>query len=72
MNGTSRESIPIVTIGKELRIDSVEGFIYWNTGHAIECARLNGERKITYYPPELFRKQSNLTEIPTYYIKHSL
>lgn len=52
-----REPVPIVTVGKELKLDSLEGFIYWNTGHAIECARLNGEHKFTYYPAQLFRKQ---------------
>ncbi|XP_077293792.1 receptor protein-tyrosine kinase sevenless [Arctopsyche grandis] len=55
--GGNREPVPIVTVGKELKIDPVEGFLYWNTGHAIECSRLNGENKIIYYPAQIFRKQ---------------
>ncbi|XP_050679139.1 proto-oncogene tyrosine-protein kinase ROS-like isoform X2 [Leptidea sinapis] len=53
-DGSNREPVPIVTVAKELTIDSFEAYIYWNTGHAVEAARLNGENKIIYYPAQLF------------------
>ncbi|XP_072932674.1 proto-oncogene tyrosine-protein kinase ROS [Epargyreus clarus] len=53
-DGTNREPVPIVTVAKELTIDSLGAYIYWNTGHAVEAAKLNGENKIIYYPAQLF------------------
>ncbi|XP_039755125.1 proto-oncogene tyrosine-protein kinase ROS isoform X1 [Pararge aegeria] len=53
-DGGNREPVPIVTVAKELTIDSLEAYIYWNTGHAVEASRLNGENKIIYYPAQLF------------------
>lgn len=46
--------MPIVTVAKELTIDSLGAYIYWNTGHAVEAARLNGENKMVYFPAQLF------------------
>ncbi|XP_071445601.1 proto-oncogene tyrosine-protein kinase ROS [Hetaerina americana] len=54
LNGTQQESLPILTVAKELNIDAVHAFIYWSTGHAVECSRLNGEDRRTYYHAKLF------------------
>lgn len=54
LDGGNREPVPIVTVAKELTIDSLGAYIYWNTGHAVEAARLNGENKMIYYPAQLF------------------
>ncbi|RZF32704.1 hypothetical protein LSTR_LSTR004132, partial [Laodelphax striatellus] len=54
MNGSQHEPLPILTVAKELNIDAIQGFIYWSTGHAVECSRLNGKQRKTYYPAELF------------------
>lgn len=43
-----------MTVAKELTIDSLGAYIYWNTGHAVEAAKLNGENKMVYYPAQLF------------------
>ncbi|XP_014362622.2 proto-oncogene tyrosine-protein kinase ROS isoform X1 [Papilio machaon] len=53
-DGSGREPVPIVTVAKELTIDSLAAYIYWSTGHAVEAARLNGENRIIYYPAQLF------------------
>ncbi|XP_028033617.1 proto-oncogene tyrosine-protein kinase ROS isoform X3 [Bombyx mandarina] len=53
-DGSNREPVPIVTVAKELTIDSLAAYIYWNTGHAVEAAKLNGENKMVYYPAQLF------------------
>lgn len=53
-DGSNREPVPIVTVAKELTIDSLGAYIYWNTGHAVEAARLNGENKMVYFPAQLF------------------
>ncbi|KAL0880126.1 hypothetical protein ABMA27_002609 [Loxostege sticticalis] len=53
-DGGNREPVPIVTVAKELTIDSLGAYIYWNTGHAVEAAKLNGENKMVYYPAQLF------------------
>ncbi|XP_063534702.1 proto-oncogene tyrosine-protein kinase ROS [Cydia strobilella] len=54
LDGSNREPVPIVTVAKELTIDSLGAYIYWNTGHAVEAARLNGEKRMVYYPAQLF------------------
>ncbi|XP_021913370.1 proto-oncogene tyrosine-protein kinase ROS isoform X3 [Zootermopsis nevadensis] len=54
LNGTQHEPLPILTVAKELNIDAIQAYIYWSTGHAVECARLNGKNRRTYYPAELF------------------
>ncbi|XP_073955418.1 receptor protein-tyrosine kinase sevenless isoform X2 [Choristoneura fumiferana] len=54
LDGGNREPVPIVTVAKELTIDSLGAYIYWNTGHAVEAARLNGEKRMVYYPAQLF------------------
>ncbi|KAL1139033.1 hypothetical protein AAG570_009094 [Ranatra chinensis] len=54
LNGTQQEPLPILTVAKELNVDALHGYIYWSTGHAVECAHLNGKQRKTYYPAELF------------------
>ena len=54
LNGTQQEPLPILTVAKELNIDAIQAYIYWSTGHAVECARLNGKNRKTYYPAEIF------------------
>ncbi|XP_014249043.1 proto-oncogene tyrosine-protein kinase ROS [Cimex lectularius] len=54
LKGNDQEPLPILTVAKELNIDSTQAYIYWSTGHAVECARLNGKHRRVYYPAELF------------------
>ncbi|KAF4521972.1 hypothetical protein B566_EDAN012521 [Ephemera danica] len=54
LDGENQEPLPILTVAKELHIDSVNAFLYWSTGHAVECVRLNGHQRHTYYPAQLF------------------
>ncbi|KAK4881780.1 hypothetical protein RN001_005099 [Aquatica leii] len=54
LNGTQQEPLPILTLAKELNIDAVQAYIYWSTGHAVECARLNGADRMVYHPAQLF------------------
>lgn len=66
MNGSQHEPLPILTVAKELNVDSIEGFIYWSTGHAVECARLNGKQRKTYYPAELFSGKQGMLGFYSY------
>ncbi|XP_055681919.1 protein sevenless isoform X2 [Lutzomyia longipalpis] len=54
LNGDQQETLPILAVAKELRIDSLRGFIYFSTGHAVESCRLNGKNRRTYYSVELY------------------
>ena len=54
LNGGQQEPLPILTVAKELLVDAANAFLYWSTGHGVECARLNGKGRRTYYPAELF------------------
>lgn len=54
LNGGQQEPLPILTVAKELIVDAANAFLYWSTGHGVECARLNGKGRRTYYPAELF------------------
>lgn len=44
----------ILAIVKELMIDSMEAYLYWSTGHAVEVARLNGQDRRYYHSDEIF------------------
>lgn len=46
--------MPILTLAKELNIDAAQAYLYWSTGHAVECARLNGADRMVYHPAQLF------------------
>uniref|UniRef100_A0A1B0DB76 Fibronectin type-III domain-containing protein n=1 Tax=Phlebotomus papatasi TaxID=29031 RepID=A0A1B0DB76_PHLPP len=54
LNGEQQETLPILALAKELRIDSLRGYIYFSTGHAVESCRLNGKNRKTYYSVELY------------------
>ncbi|XP_044258516.1 proto-oncogene tyrosine-protein kinase ROS isoform X1 [Tribolium madens] len=54
LNGTQQEPLPILTLAKELNIDSIKAYLYWSTGFAVRCAHLNGENSIEYHPVQLF------------------
>ncbi|RZC34249.1 proto-oncogene tyrosine-protein kinase ROS, partial [Asbolus verrucosus] len=54
LNGTQQEPLPILTLAKELNIDSVNAYLYWSTGFAVRCTHLNGEDGIEYHPVQLF------------------
>ncbi|XP_043492014.1 proto-oncogene tyrosine-protein kinase ROS isoform X2 [Polistes fuscatus] len=54
LNGTQQEPMSILAIVKELMIDSLEAYLYWSTGHAVEVARLNGQDRRYYHSDEIF------------------
>lgn len=51
------EQEPLVSISArdtDLKIDSLRGYIYFSTGHAVEYCRLNGKHKQEYYRVEVY------------------
>ncbi|XP_011637649.1 proto-oncogene tyrosine-protein kinase ROS isoform X2 [Pogonomyrmex barbatus] len=54
LNGSQQEPMSILAIVKELMIDSLEAYLYWSTGHAVEVARLNGQDRRYYHLDEIF------------------
>ncbi|XP_046814673.1 proto-oncogene tyrosine-protein kinase ROS isoform X2 [Vespa crabro] len=54
LNGSQQEPMSILAIVKELLIDSLEAYLYWSTGHAVEVARLNGQDRRYYHSDEIF------------------
>lgn len=54
LNGSEQEPMSILAIVKELTIDSLEAYLYWSTGHAVEVARLNGQDRRYYHSDEIF------------------
>lgn len=60
MNGTQQEPLPILTLAKELNIDSIKAYLYWSTGFAVKCAHLNGEDSLEYHPVQLFSGRQGL------------
>ncbi|GAB6030941.1 hypothetical protein CHUAL_007766 [Chamberlinius hualienensis] len=53
-DGTQVEHPIIMTIAKDLNIDSMNGYIYWTTSHTVECSRLNGGDKKMYFQTGIF------------------
>ncbi|CAH0553544.1 unnamed protein product [Brassicogethes aeneus] len=54
LNGGQKEHLPIYIVAKELSIDSVKAYLYWSTGYAVECSRLNGDDRIEYQEAQFF------------------
>ncbi|XP_012264218.2 proto-oncogene tyrosine-protein kinase ROS isoform X2 [Athalia rosae] len=54
LDGTQQEPMSILAIVKELMIDSLEAYLYWSTGHAVEVSRLNGQDRRYYHSDEIF------------------
>ncbi|XP_046600630.1 proto-oncogene tyrosine-protein kinase ROS isoform X2 [Neodiprion lecontei] len=54
LDGTHQEPMSILAIVKELMIDSLEAYLYWSTGYAVEVSRLNGQDRRFYYSDEIF------------------
>ncbi|KAH1022662.1 hypothetical protein HUJ04_012034 [Dendroctonus ponderosae] len=48
LQGAQQEPLPILTLAKEIRIDSVNGYLYWSREYDVECARLNGDDRAIY------------------------
>lgn len=41
-------------IAKELKVESVGGYLYWSTGFEVKSSRLNGREQQTYYSADYF------------------
>lgn len=41
-------------IAKELKVDSVGGYLYWSTGFSVESSKLNGKDQKSYYSTDFF------------------
>ncbi|XP_071055369.1 proto-oncogene tyrosine-protein kinase ROS isoform X1 [Onthophagus taurus] len=48
LTGGSKEP-PIAATANELVIDSLRAYLYWSTGYAITCSRLNGDNQLIHY-----------------------
>ncbi|XP_030754698.1 proto-oncogene tyrosine-protein kinase ROS-like isoform X3 [Sitophilus oryzae] len=48
LNGSQQEPLSILTLAKEIVIDSVKAYLYWSREYVVECAHLNGEDKMEY------------------------
>lgn len=54
LDGGEAEHFPIITIARELAIDSLSAYIYWATTHSVEYSRLNGMQHQLYFQTNLF------------------
>lgn len=54
LDGTYPESLPLLTMAQEIAIDSLSGYLYWATTHSVECSRLNGEDRQSFFQTGLF------------------
>lgn len=41
-------------IAKELKVESVGGYLYWSTGFAVKSSKLNGKDQHSYYNTDYF------------------
>lgn len=41
-------------IAKELKVESVGGYLYWSTGFAVKSSKLNGKNQHSYYNTDYF------------------
>ncbi|XP_077488341.1 receptor protein-tyrosine kinase sevenless isoform X1 [Amblyomma americanum] len=54
LDGTQPESLPFLTMAQEIAVDSLAGYLYWATSHSVECSRLNGEDRLSFFQTGLF------------------
>ncbi|XP_035208124.1 proto-oncogene tyrosine-protein kinase ROS-like, partial [Stegodyphus dumicola] len=54
LDGSQPEPLPILTMAKEIAIDSVNGYLYWATSHSVERSHLNGADHFIYMKNALF------------------
>ncbi|XP_023240042.1 proto-oncogene tyrosine-protein kinase ROS-like [Centruroides sculpturatus] len=54
LDGSDPEHFHIITIARELTVDSLSAYIYWATAHSIEFSRLNGVQHEVYFQTSLF------------------
>ncbi|KAH9381223.1 hypothetical protein HPB48_014466 [Haemaphysalis longicornis] len=54
LDGTHHESLPFLTMAQEIAVDSLAGYLYWATSHSVECSRLNGEDRLSFFQTGLF------------------
>ncbi|XP_063703914.1 proto-oncogene tyrosine-protein kinase ROS isoform X2 [Culicoides brevitarsis] len=47
--GEQQEALSILASAKEMKIDSLRGFIYYSTGQTVEACRLNGKDNRQFY-----------------------
>jgi len=41
-------------IAKELKVESVGGYLYWSTGFSVKSSKLNGKEQHSYYATDYF------------------
>ncbi|XP_054720908.1 proto-oncogene tyrosine-protein kinase ROS-like [Uloborus diversus] len=54
LDGSHSEPLPILTMAKEISVDSLNAFLYWATSYSVEYSRLNGADHSVYMKNELF------------------
>ncbi|XP_022182108.1 proto-oncogene tyrosine-protein kinase ROS-like isoform X3 [Myzus persicae] len=52
--GGQRELLLASNIAKELKVESVGGYLYWSTGFAVKSSKLNGKEQHSYYSTDYF------------------
>jgi len=52
--GGQRELLLESNIVKELKVDSVGGYLYWSTGFSVKSSKLNGKDQKSYYNADYF------------------
>lgn len=51
-------------IAKELKVESVGGYLYWSTGFAVKSSKLNGKEQHSYYNTDYFSgKKGTISDI---------
>ncbi|GFQ68878.1 proto-oncogene tyrosine-protein kinase ROS [Trichonephila clavata] len=53
-SGSMPEALPIITMAKEIAVDSWNAFLYWITPNSVERSRLNGMEHFVYMKHALF------------------
>ncbi|KAL1483200.1 hypothetical protein MTO96_013085 [Rhipicephalus appendiculatus] len=54
LDGTHPEALPFLTMAQEIAVDSLAGYLYWATSHSVECSRLNGDDRLSFFQTGLF------------------
>ncbi|XP_025412408.1 proto-oncogene tyrosine-protein kinase ROS isoform X3 [Sipha flava] len=52
--GGQREILLVSDIAKELKVESVGGYLYWSTGFSVKSSKLNGKEQQIYYSADYF------------------
>lgn len=70
--GGQRELLLASNIAKELKVESVGGYLYWSTGFSVKSSKLNGKEQQSYYTADYFSGKKGIYKFIKGFMDYSI